>query len=91
MHTLHVSKDIVPLGKFKAHASAVLKALRSAHRPIVITQNGTPAAVLLSPQEFDQLNEQARFISAVQEGLRDADEGRVISDAELGKLLDAPS
>ncbi|MFH0342911.1 MAG: type II toxin-antitoxin system Phd/YefM family antitoxin [Chromatiales bacterium] len=83
MPTLQISEDILPLGHFKIHASQILKALNSAQRPIVITQNGKPAAVLLSPAEFDRLNEQARFIVAVQEGLADEAAGRVIDDEEL--------
>jgi predicted transcriptional regulator len=54
-----------------------------------VTQNGKAAAVLLSPEEFDRLTSQAHFISAVQEGLDDAEAGRAISDAELGRKLDS--
>ena len=35
------------------------------------------AAVVLSPNEFDRLNAQPRFISAVQQGLIDEQDGRV--------------
>jgi hypothetical protein len=55
---------------------------------VVITQNGKPAAVLLTPEEFDQLNEQARFVRVVQGGLKQADEGHLISDEDLEKDLD---
>ena len=54
-----------------------------------MTQNGKAAAVLLAPEDFDRLTAQARFVAAVQEGLADHDAGRVISDEELGRRLDA--
>ena len=76
MTTLQISEDILPLGQFKTHASRILKGLKGNNRPIVITQNGKPAAVVLSPAEFDRLNEQARFID-------DEQAGRSISDDEL--------
>ncbi len=88
MSNMQISEDILPLGQFKAHASQLLKNLNSNNRAIVITQNGKPAAVVLSPNEFDRLNAQARFISAVQQGLNDEQAGRVIDDEELDTILE---
>lgn len=87
MSTLHISEDILPLGQFKTQASALLKSINSSNRSIVITQNGKPAAVVLSPSEFDRLNTHARFISAVQQGLNDVQAGRVIDDEMLDEVL----
>ena len=88
MSNLQISEDILPLGHFKTHASQLLKSLNSNNRAIVITQNGKPAAVVLSPNEFDRLNAQARFISAVQQGLNDEQAGRVVDDDELDAILE---
>lgn len=88
MTNLQISEDILPLGQFKAHASALLKSINTNNRAIVITQNGKPAAVVLSPSEFDRLNSQARFIIAVQQGLNDEQAGRVIDDDELDAILE---
>jgi prevent-host-death family protein len=55
MRTLHVAEDIVPIGEFKTHASELLRRLATSRRPLVITQNGRPAAVVLTPEEFDSL------------------------------------
>jgi prevent-host-death family protein len=88
MKPLHVSEDILPIADFKTRASEVVRQLRAHRRPVVITQSGKPAAVLLSPEEFDRLTYRARFMEAVGEGLADAEAGRVLTDAALGKLLD---
>ena len=88
MKQLHVSQDIVPIGEFKAHASRLLRDLRNDKRPLVITQNGRPAAVLLTPEEFDRLSGREQFLSAVREGLADSEAGRVISDEDLTDELD---
>lgn len=82
MTNLQISEDILPLGQFKTHASQLLKSINTNNRTIVITQNGKPAAVVLSPNEFDRLNIQARFISAVHQGLNDEQAGRVFDDDE---------
>jgi prevent-host-death family protein len=49
------SEDVVPLGEFKAHASKILRHLNSTGRPVLITQNGKPAGVLITAAEFDRL------------------------------------
>ena len=89
MKPLHVSEDILPIADFKARASEVVRRLREHRRPVVITQSGKPAAVLLAPEEFDRLTYRARFLEAVGEGLADAEAGRTVSDEALGKRLDA--
>ena len=80
MKSTRFSEDVVPIGEFKAKAAAVLRRLREHRRPVVLTQNGRPAGVLISPEEFDRLAERERFIAAVEEGLADARAGRVVDD-----------
>jgi prevent-host-death family protein len=87
MKSIQISEDIFPLGQFKTHASRVLRNLHEKNRPIVITQNGKPAAVLLTPEEFDRLSKQEQFVTAVKEGLQDVKAGNIISDEQLSTTL----
>ena len=84
-----VAEDIVPLNEFKARASRMLRQLRDTHRPLVITQNGKPSAVVLTPEEFDALSYRGRFIASVEAGIRDADAGRVVSAAEVRRRIES--
>lgn len=61
----------------------MLNEVKSSHRPLVITQNGKAAAVLIAPADFDFLTEQIRFVDAVKAGLADVQEGRVLADEDL--------
>jgi prevent-host-death family protein len=83
MRSLRISEDIVPVSDFKAQAAEWLRRLADSGHPLVITQNGKPAGVLLSPQAFDELAERASFLAAVDAGLADADAGRVHPHAEV--------
>jgi len=83
MKPINISRNIISLSDFKNRASKMLNEVQSSHRPIVITQNGKAAAVLLAPADFDALTERARFIDAVEAGLADVQEGRVLADEEL--------
>ena len=89
MKSLHISEDILAIGEVKAQLSRVLRQLHETQRPIVVTQNGRPAAVLITPDDFDRLRELDQFLDAVHEGLADSEAGRVIDDASLTVELDA--
>lgn len=45
------------LSEAKMKLSGLIKAISSADEEIVITKNGSPAAVLISPDEFESLKE----------------------------------
>jgi prevent-host-death family protein len=89
MRPVRISENFVPVSEFKAQAADWLRKLVETDVPVVVTQNGKPAGVLLSPRAFDDLTEQARFVSAVNEGLADAEAGRVHSHAEVVKRMKA--
>jgi prevent-host-death family protein len=78
-----VSEDIVPVSDFKAKAAEWLQRIAESGQPVVITQNGKAAGVLVSPVEFDRLTERARFIASVEQGLADAEAGRIHTHARV--------
>ncbi len=77
------ASDVLPLADFKATAPAALAALAKHNHPILLTQNGRAAAVLLSPAAFDALVAQERVRTAIAEGLADAEAGRGLSTVEM--------
>lgn len=83
MRSVRISEDFVPVSEFKAQAADWLRKIGETGAPVVVTQHGKPAGVLLSPETYDQLTEQARFVSAVNEGLADGDAGRVHSHSDV--------
>jgi prevent-host-death family protein len=88
MKPLQLSEDVLPIGELKSHASRVLRKLNDSQRPVVITQNGRPAAVLITPDEFDRLRERDRFVAAVREGLAEAEAGLLLEDEEVERAID---
>jgi len=87
MKPLNISQNIVSLSDFKNKASKMLHEIQRSRRPLVITQNGKAAAVLISPPDFDLLTEQVRFVDTVHRGLTDVKNGRVTPDEDLDKEL----
>jgi prevent-host-death family protein len=88
MRALKVAEDIVPVGEFKGQAARWLRHAAESGQPVVITQNGKPAGVLVSPSEYDRLTERQRFLESVALGLADAEAGRTMNTKELLRLLE---
>jgi prevent-host-death family protein len=87
MKNISVSSDIIPVGQFKASLAKYLKEIKSNRNSIIITQNGKPAGVLISPSEFDELRDTKLFIDSISRGLSDSDSGEVYSTSQLKNEL----
>ncbi len=64
------------LSEAKMKLSGLVKAVNTTDEEIVITRNGTPAAVLISPDEFESLKEtiavrsDAALMDEIKQGLK---------------------
>ncbi len=83
MRAVRISEDIVPVSDFKTRAADWLKHVADTGQPVVITQNGKAAGVLVSPSEFDRLCERAGLLEAIEAGLADEKAGRIKSHAAV--------
>ncbi|MBA4366375.1 MAG: prevent-host-death protein [Desulfobacterium sp.] len=89
MKTISISNDIVPIAAFKTSISKWFKIIQNTGRPLIITQNGKPAGVLLSPTDYDDLVYRKSFLDSVERGILDADSGRTFSTEKMNvKLAD---
>jgi prevent-host-death family protein len=89
-----LATETLPLADVKNRLSEVVDRVASQHDRVTITRNGRPAAVLVSPEDLDSLEETLAILSdpkelaALRRGLADLDAGRVVSlkklRAELG-------
>lgn len=67
---------ILPLSEVKARLSQLIDEVASRDEVITITRNGRPAAVLVSPEEFESWKEtvairsDAEFMKEIRRGLR---------------------
>jgi len=89
MKSIAIASDIIPIGEFKASISKWLNSIQSTGHPLIITQNGKPAGVLLSPMEYDELVHQKHFLESINRGIADADSGNTYTTDELKKELES--
>jgi len=83
MKNILVSNDIIPVGQFKAGLAKYLKEIQNKHNSLIITQNGKPAGVLISPLEFDELRQTKSFLNSISRGLSNSENGEVLSTSQL--------
>lgn len=65
MPTVRFSEDIRPLSEFRANAASFLEHIRRSRRPLVLTQRGRSAAVLLDVSEYERLVERAEVLEDI--------------------------
>jgi prevent-host-death family protein len=87
MKNISVSSDIIPVGEFKSGLAKFLKEIKNKRNSLIITQNGKPAGVLISPSEFDELRHTKIFIESISRGLSESEKGEVFSTLKLRKEL----
>ena len=87
MREISVSSDIIPVGEFKAGLAKYLKEIQQKKNSLIITQNGKPAGVLISPSEFDEMRNTKLFIESISRGLSDSEKGKVLSTSKLRSEL----
>jgi prevent-host-death family protein len=83
MKNILVANDIIPVGQFKSGLAKYLKEVRNKRNSLIITQNGKPAGVLISPSEFDDLRQTKLFINSISRGLSNSEKGEVLSTSQI--------
>ncbi|CAN5752735.1 type II toxin-antitoxin system Phd/YefM family antitoxin [soil metagenome] len=78
MRIPRLSQDIRPLSEFRSNAAAFVQHVRSTRRPLVLTQHGRSAAVLLDIAEYERLLEQLEVLQEVQTAEQQLAEGQGI-------------
>jgi len=87
-----ISTDIKPVTYLKSRAKDMLEQVNETHRPIVITQNGEPRAVLQDTESYENMRNTIGLLKLISLGEEDIRKGQsrpqdeVFSDLE--KLLD---
>jgi antitoxin YefM len=87
MKNILVANDIIPVGQFKSGLAKYLKEIQNKRNSLIITQNGKPAGVLISPSEFDELRQTKLFIDSISRGLSNSEKGEVFSTSQLRSEL----
>lgn len=73
---MNIASDIKPISFLKSHAADILKHINETHRPVVITQNGEPRAVLQDPESYDNMRKAIGLLKLISQGEEDIKNGK---------------
>jgi prevent-host-death family protein len=79
---------IIPVSDLRGDVADVLRRVQKSTMPVVITQRGRAAAVMLSIQEYERAEYERRLLRAIARGEKEIEEGkghdleRVMADAD---------
>ena len=85
-------QDIRPVSYLKSRSADILKQVNETHRPIIITQNGEPKAVLQDPESYENMRNAIGLLKLLSLAEEDVRQGKTVAQNQvfqnIGKLLD---
>ena len=66
---MNISRDIKTVTYLKAKAADLLKQINETHRPVIITQNGKPRAVLHDPESHENMRNAIGILKLISQGI----------------------
>jgi prevent-host-death family protein len=85
---MNISEDIKPITYLKSRAADLLKQINETHRPVIITQNGEPKAVLQDPKSYENMRNTIGILKLISLGEEDIRAGRVKSQEEVFDIME---
>lgn len=76
MKRLVLDQDIKPVSEFRSNASSLLEHVRTTKRPLVITQHGRSAAILLDVNEYEKLMAKLDLLQEIRQAEEQINEGK---------------
>ena len=76
--------DTIPFSEVKAHLSELADRVETQRDRILVTRNGRPSFVLMSPDELESIEEtldilsDAELVESLRESLQEAAEGKLL-------------
>ncbi len=88
---MNITKDIKSVTYLKSRAADLLEQINNTHRPVVITQNGEPRAILQDPQSYENMRNTIGLLKLISQGEKNIKKGKVKTQNEvfdnIGKKL----
>lgn len=75
MTIILVMEDTLPLAEIKARLSEIVDRVEKRHERVTLTRNGRPAAILISPDDLEALEDTLEILSN-PDAVRDIEEAR---------------
>ncbi len=85
---MSIENDIRPITYLKTRTAELLRQINETRRPVIITQNGEPRAVLQDPQSYESMKNALGLLKLISQGEEDIRKGKVKPQAEVFKKIE---
>jgi prevent-host-death family protein len=86
---MHITNDIKPVTYLKSKAADLLNQINETRRPVIITQNGEPRAVLQDPESYENMRNAIGILKALSQGESDIKNGKIESQEEVFNKIES--
>lgn len=85
MHRIELDKDIQPLSEFRSRVAFYFDRVKKTKRPLVITQNGKSAAILIDVSEYESMVDKIEVLEDIKLAESQINNGLEISHQDVKK------
>ena len=85
---MNISSDIRQVSYLKSRAADLLKQINETHRPVIITQNGEPRAVIQDPQSFEDMRNAIGILKLISMGEEDIKNENILEQEAVFKNIE---
>ncbi|MCD6117940.1 type II toxin-antitoxin system Phd/YefM family antitoxin [bacterium] len=87
MQRINLDTDIRPLSDFRANVSSIIEEIKRTKRPVVLTQHGRSAAVIIDVGEYERILEKLELLSDIQIAENQLESGKGLSHDQAKKQI----
>ncbi len=87
MQRLKVDQDIRSMSEFRTGIASFIKQVHETKRPLVITQHGKGAAVLLDVGQYEAMQDKIELLQDIHTSIAQIETGKGIAHAEAMSTL----
>ena len=80
---MKITQDIKPVTYLKSRAADILKQINETHRPVIITQNGEPKAILQDPKSYQNMRNAIGILKLISQGENEIRNGKAKPQQEV--------
>lgn len=85
---MKISADIKPVSYLKLHSADLLNQVNETHRPVVITQNGEPRAVLQDADSYENMRAALGLLKLLAQAENDVRDDNTVPQAQVFKNVE---
>ena len=87
MQRLKIDQDICSMSEFRTGIASFLKQVHSTKRPLIITQQGKSAAVLLDAGVFEAMQKKLELFHEVQTSINQIENGKGVDHSKAKEMI----